>query len=60
MTQVKGEVGDGALDKGKGFCEGEQHVKGVILCRLIYMESSYHRKIWVCLHSHLCIHVKYI
>lgn len=38
MTQVKGEVGDGASYKGKECCEGEQHVKGVILYRLVYME----------------------
>lgn len=38
MTQAKEEVGDGASYKEKGFCEGEQHVKRVILCRLVYME----------------------
>lgn len=38
MTQVKEEVEDGASYKQKGFCEGEQHVKGVILRRLVYME----------------------
>lgn len=38
MTQVKEEVGDGSSYKEKGFYEGEQHVRGVILCRLVYME----------------------